>query len=321
MDFYEPQPEPVAEQAGSGSATQSKDGTVTDANNQKTEETVQQLEAQVDKAYTAVETQVAGLWKNASSQASELQEKYKLEEHRKQLVERLNSTATTINQKAHLKENLQQIEDQLKSLSLKIPKDIDLKSLQEQANNALDTLDSKLEIVEREAGKYVSLFASFFSGIVSVGVDNVKEPVVGKSDSNEEPETLFSTRNVQSYGTSRYDADLLKLHTTATYFTEGTTTDGFKVESKTEEISNLLSKYPDTLEKLMNKLVPVEVSYETFWNRYFTADGALKESESKRKELLEKKKSTEGSDDEDDEEEFTWDDDEDEDEDEVVAKD
>ena len=65
--------------------------------------------------------------------------------------------------------------------------------------------------------------------------------------------------------------------------------ESFNADNKTKEISGLLEKYPNTLTKTMNDLVPLKISYNLFWYRYFKNDDKLKEQEKKRKELLERK--------------------------------
>mmetsp|Transcript_8342 Transcript_8342/g.8269 ORF Transcript_8342/g.8269 Transcript_8342/m.8269 type:complete len:346 (-) Transcript_8342:55-1092(-) len=279
-------------------------------NDNKTEEAVHKLEDEIDQAYTAVETRFAGLWSSASKNANELQEKYKLEEHKNQLLEQLSSAKTNINNKAKVTENLGQIEEQLKALSGHIP-DVDLKNLQQHASSTLDTLDSTLEQVEKQAGKYVTQLTSFFSGMVSVNP--------GLQQQDESSETLFKTplATKENYGTSRYDNDLYNLHTTASIYTSDESDNKeevkkFNADAKTNEISKLLKEYPNTLTKLMNDLVPVKISYELFWYRYFKAEEKLKESEQKRKELLKKKETKDANENEDDGEEFNWDDDDEE---------
>ena len=279
------------------------------ANNNKTEDAVHKLEDEIDQAYTAVETRFAGLWSSASKNANELQEKYKLEEHKKQLLEQLSSAKENINNKAKVTENLGQIEEQLKALSGHMP-DVDLKNLQQHATNTLDTLDSTLELVEKQAGKYVTQLTSFFSGMVAVNPDDLQ--------AEGSRETIFKTplNSKENYGTSRYENDLYNLHTTASIYTSDEADSeqeikNFSADAKTDEISKLLEDYPNTLTKLMNDLVPVKVSYELFWYRYFKAEAKLKESEKKRKELLKKKENKEANDNGEDDEEFTWDDDDD----------
>lgn len=166
--------------------------------------------------------------------------------------------------------------------------EVDLKNLQQHASNTLDSLDSTLELVEKQAGKYVTQLTSFFSGMVSVNPGDLQP--------DESTETLFKTplNPKENYGTSRYDNDLYNLHTTASIYTSDEADSEeeikkFNADAKTAEISKLLKDYPNTLTKLMNDLVPVKISYELFWYRYFKAEAKLKESEKKRKELLKRK--------------------------------
>ncbi|KAK6201478.1 uncharacterized protein RJT21DRAFT_35439 [Scheffersomyces amazonensis] len=281
----------------------------------KTEEAVEKLESEIDKAYTAVEAKFQDLWSNATKNASGLQDKYKLDERRDQLLGQLNVARENLannNNIVAVRDNLKHIEDQLKKVQLPDVK-IDLKNLQDQANTALDSLDATLEQVEKQAGKYVSSFTSFLTSMVSVEA----EP-----NGNEEKETLFSSSNPisshESYGSTRYDNDLFKLHTSESAYISSdldikSEVEAFNADSKTDEISKLLEKYPNTLTKTMNDLVPVKISYNLFWYRYFKNDQKLRDSEQKRKQLLldGKSGSTESKGDEEDED-FTWDDDEEE---------
>ncbi|KAK6462303.1 hypothetical protein DFJ63DRAFT_313444 [Scheffersomyces coipomensis] len=280
----------------------------------KTEETVEKLESEIDKAYTAVEARFQDLWANAAKNASGLQDKYHLDERKNQLLEQLNAAKEGLvsnNNVLAVRENLKVVEDQLKKVNL--PEvNIDLKNLQTQANTALDTLDSTLEQVEKSAGKYVSSFTSFFSSLVSVEPED--------DGSNDNKDISFSSANPisshESYGTSRYDNDLFKLHTVESYYLSEdldvkSEVDSFNADSKTDEISKLLSQYPNTLTKTMNDLVPVKIAYNLFWYRYFKNDAKLRDSEQKRKELLQKKTSSVGNKGDEDED-FTWDDEEEE---------
>jgi hypothetical protein len=45
--------------------------------------------------------------------------------------------------------------------------------------------------------------------------------------------------------------------------------ESFDISEKTEEIVALLDKHPDTLKARFDELVPLQVSYEDFWERYF----------------------------------------------------
>lgn len=283
----------------------------TNEQNQKTEEAVERLESEINKTYDLVEKQFATLWSNALKNAQGLQEQIKLEERKNEIITQLNSVRDRVGNNETIQGNVAKIEAQLSELAESIKNldgKINFQTISTQANSALDTLDSKLEIVEQQAGKYVSQFTSFFSNMISIDAG-------GQADAEPEQtqkETLFSNEN---YGTSRYETELFKLHTTESFYV-GTEEDKeekeFNADSKTAEIAELLKKYPETLQKLMNDLVPVKVSYNAFWFRYFKAENELKLSDQKRKQLLDKQTaSTAETTESGDEEEFTWDDEDD----------
>ncbi|CAH6720222.1 protein Dos2p [[Candida] jaroonii] len=294
MDFIDPVVQPKAD---------------TTADN--TPQAVNQLENEIDKAYTTVEKKFADLWTSVGKNTEELQQKYHLEEHKNELLKQLNDARANIEDKTKAKEHLAEFEAKIKSLSEQIPvkaldlKSIDLKALGTQANGYLDTLDSKLEVVEQQAGKYVSQFTSFLSGIVSVNQD-------ATPPEKEDKEVLFTTKlgSNPNYGTSRYDSDLFKLHTTPElYLDEKLDGDlkSFDVDSKTKDISDLVARYDNTLHKLMNELVPVKIAYNVFWYRYFKLEDNLKKQDEQRKKLLETKETKKAE-----EDDFNWDDDDDE---------
>lgn len=283
----------------------------------KTEETIEKLESEIDKAYGLVEHKFQELWENASKGA----EKYNLDEYKQSFIKQLNTTKQSLNEKSselHVQERLKSIEDQLKKIKLQ--------DISTQANSALDVLDSKLEVVEREAGKYFGNFTSFLSNIVSIspGDDNTNNHTNQKTK-----ELLFnsSLNQFNNYGTTRYDTDLLKLHTSEEFYLSNELDNEneikhFNADEKTKEISDLLEKYSTTLTKTMNELVPVKIAYNLFWYRYFKQENKLKEHEKKRKELLQKKEGSKHNHvaaDGDDEEDFTWDDDEEEEEEEPIG--
>ncbi|KAK6063161.1 BSD domain-containing protein [Seiridium cupressi] len=109
--------------------------------------------------------------------------------------------------------------------------------------------------------------------------------------------------------TSRYDAQLHVIHTTADSFTKDPAgsefavwVKEFDVEKKTDDISADLAKYPE-LRTTMEKLVPATVPYADFWKRYYFLRHSVEAAEERRKELL---KAAEA------EEEVGWDEDSDE---------
>ncbi|CCE85419.1 Piso0_005015 [Millerozyma farinosa CBS 7064] len=266
----------------------------------KVDEAATKLEDEIDKTYEQIEGKITDLWKNASANAGALQEKYKLNKQRQHLMESLDAAKANINNGANWKEQLGHIENEIHDLNTK-------------ANTMLDSLDEKLEVVEKQAGKYVNQFTSFLSGIVSVSPDNQAPSSADRGDS----ETIFAVplNAAEKYGTSRFENELYKLHTSPGVFTDEKRDDSKELEEfnpdlKTDEISSLLSKYSDTLEKLMNNLVPVKVSYKTFWFRYFKKEKELKDAENKRKKLLSVKNKDPQDDSESENDKFDWDDDE-----------
>lgn len=225
-----------------------------------------------------------------------------------------------------LQSNVTFAENKLKELADRV-KSTDVSStfdaVSTRANKALDSLDSQLEIVEQQASKFVSLLTSFFSSMVVVKEE--PKPAVEQKDADRS----FSSILTSAYGNTRYDNDLHKLHTTEKFYLESNANEetqiaAFDVSSKTTEISALLEKYPDTLQQLMNKLVPVKIPYDVFWYRYFEQEQQLKQQEESRKKLLKKPTETPSSevqagildgkagddDDEEDDDDFAWDDDE-----------
>lgn len=92
--------------------------------------------------------------------------------------------------------------------------------------------------------------------------------------------------------TSRYDAQLHVIHTTAESFTKDSASNEFTVwakdfdlDGKTEDISADLAKYPE-LRTTMEKLVPGTVPYADFWKRYYFLRHSVEAAEERRRELL-----------------------------------
>ncbi|KAI5962296.1 uncharacterized protein KGF55_003372 [Candida pseudojiufengensis] len=280
--------EPIAEASAATPVTKTESDL-----NAKTEQTMENLENEIDKAYTIVESKFQQLWKDNSH----LLNKETVDEQRQKFVKQLNTMKENLGHNKNIQlvtENFNTFENQLKELNLE--EKLHIKDISTKANQALDVLDSKLESVEKEASKYVNSFTSFFSQIISI---------TPEQDQPKEKEVLFnsSLNQYANYGTSRYENDLLKLHTDKNYYiTKEEPDEPFNVDEKTKEIESLLKKYPTTLTELMNEIVPVEVSYNQFWYLYFKNESELQKLDKQRKELHSKKE----------DEEFDWDDDDDE---------
>jgi hypothetical protein len=92
--------------------------------------------------------------------------------------------------------------------------------------------------------------------------------------------------------TSRYDAQLHVIHTTEKSFTDDPVSDeftawakDFNAESKTDNISSDLAKYPE-LRASMEKIVPDKVPYADFWKRYYFLRHSIETAEARRRDLL-----------------------------------
>ncbi|PYI12737.1 BSD-domain-containing protein [Aspergillus sclerotiicarbonarius CBS 121057] len=110
---------------------------------------------------------------------------------------------------------------------------------------------------------------------------------------------------------TRFEAQLHVIHSNLESFSKDPVSDewaafkqSFNVDDKTDAIAADLEKYPE-LRSAMEKLVPEQVEYATFWSRYYFLRLVIETEEQKRKELL--KDVNVG------EEEVKWDDDSDDD--------
>lgn len=110
-------------------------------------------------------------------------------------------------------------------------------------------------------------------------------------------EVLFETQEPGTgkkvFHSTRLDAQLHAIHTTATSFTADpqqgdewdTWSNDFDVEKKTNDIAKDLERYEE-LRRAMEKLVPEKVEYATFWKRYYFLRKAVEEEEKRRREVL-----------------------------------
>ncbi|OOF98936.1 hypothetical protein ASPCADRAFT_204634 [Aspergillus carbonarius ITEM 5010] len=108
---------------------------------------------------------------------------------------------------------------------------------------------------------------------------------------------------------TRFEAQLHVIHSNLESFSKDPVSDEwaafkqtFNVDDKTGSIAADLEKYPE-LRSAMEKLVPEQVEYATFWSRYYFLRLVIETEEQKRKELLKDVNV--------DEEEVKWDDDSD----------
>lgn len=288
-----------------------------------------EAQTQSDDLIKSLENKVSSFWAMASQHKPNGQGEglESLSELKQDILTQISSAKESLAKNETLQSNVIFAENKLKEMAERVKTTdvgIDFNSVSSQANKALDTLDSKLEIVEQQATKFVSLLTSFFSSMVLVSPPK-EEP--------KEADRSFSSVLAASYGNSRYESDLQKLHTTDSFYLSDELDNeselaSFDAQSKSDEINDLIEKYPHTLKPLMNKLMPEQISYSTFWYRYFKREQQLKQQEESRKKLLSTPKKTlrklldgsnklaetekAGNDDNEDDDDFTWDDEEDE---------
>lgn len=122
--------------------------------------------------------------------------------------------------------------------------------------------------------------------------------VTAPEDERQPGQLLFESKDISTgkrvIHTSRFDAQLHVIHTTATSFTQDPSGAGsqwsdfsqaFDIDQKTTDIAKDLDKYKE-LRDSMEKLVPEQVEYKDFWTRYYFLRHVVEVQEEKRKELL-----------------------------------
>ncbi|KAI7486745.1 BSD-domain-containing protein [Hortaea werneckii] len=106
-------------------------------------------------------------------------------------------------------------------------------------------------------------------------------------------ETTESGTGKKVFHTTRLDAQLHAIHTTASSFTQDPSqgaewddwTKNFDIDKQTDAIAQDLEKYEE-LRRAMEKLVPEKVEYKLFWTRYYFLRKAVEADERRRKEVL-----------------------------------
>ncbi|KAI9278527.1 hypothetical protein BDA99DRAFT_492424 [Phascolomyces articulosus] len=184
--------------------------------------------------------------------------------------------------------------------SVRLPENIDINQL-------------KTEMAQgtRFAEQYLSKFGTEVVDVLSKTItvlepDNSDEGEQGGRTSGESARRIFATRKDSLLAKMRANPDTYlqdpvkdlagddkKLKVLETFNA------GFSIDSYTEEISRLLDEYPE-MREMMNDLVPVQVNYTSFWQRYFYHVWSIEQDEQKRQLIVK------GVDDDDDAD-FKWD--------------
>lgn len=172
---------------------------------------------------------------------------------------------------------------------------------------ALDDTDTFLERFKSEAAKRLKevqkaedaadeALLRFGTNIRNFLRDAVA--VTAPEDARQPGEIIFESKDSNTgkrvIHTSRFDAQLHVIHTGSTSFTLDPTGSGnqwedfkqaFDIDKMTTRIAEDLDKYNE-LRASMEKLVPEEVDYKSFWTRYYFLRHVVDVQEEKRKELL-----------------------------------
>ncbi|KAM9918890.1 hypothetical protein OXX59_008336 [Metschnikowia pulcherrima] len=241
---------------------------------------VSRIENEIDEVYTSIEAKFTKFWRSTSRNVLATQSgSSQPAQAGPELSPQMQKTDSPLNDESEAERvNCNTSEDAFNAPPL------DLASLSIQANRALDDLDSRLEYVERSAGKLVNSITTYFSG------GPTPDSAAGSSSTTRDIPSI-STIPGEAYGSTRYDMELFKLHTTPGMYLSADADQvlelsNFVVDDKTQEIEILLKRYSETLEIVMNALVPTKLPYDLFWYRYFKQVSKLRSGEKARKELL-----------------------------------
>lgn len=136
---------------------------------------------------------------------------------------------------------------------------------------------------------------NFLKDTISV---TAPEPSLTPNSSKILFESKDATTGKRVIHTSRFEAQLHVIHTTASSFTQDpdaseqeweTFKKSFDIEKETDVIARDLEKYTE-LRSAMENYVPEQVEYKDFWTRYYFLRYVVEMQDEKRKELLKGKK-------------------------------
>jgi hypothetical protein len=208
-------------------------------------------------------------------------------------------------------------------------------SLRLTATSKLKDLQRAEDAADEALLKFGTNVRDFLRDAVVISAPTAADASKPKGTDAAGNEVLFETTEQGTgrkvFHTTRLDAQLHAVHTTASSFTQDPQGEQwaewektFDVDKQTEAIAQDLDKFED-LRRAMEKLVPEKVEYRPFWVRYYFIRKAIDEEEKKRKEILKgtfrQKPLNDGTSlthpadaAADNEEDVAWDDDEDEEE-------
>ncbi|KAF2482314.1 hypothetical protein BDY17DRAFT_324605 [Neohortaea acidophila] len=202
-----------------------------------------------------------------------------------------STTATSTGAATAEAEALQDPEQRAESLPADIVKEAGslVASLRSTAASRLKDLQRAEDAADEALLKFGTNVRNFLRDAVVISAP--------EDDEAAEREVIFETKEPGTgkkvFHSTRLDAQLHAIHTTFTSFTrnpaEGEKWEEwereFDIESKTGDVAADLERYEE-LRRAMEKLVPEEVDYKTFWMRYYFLRKAMEEEERRRREVL-----------------------------------
>lgn len=165
-------------------------------------------------------------------------------------------------------------------------------SLRSTAASRLKELQKAEDAADEALLKFGTNVRNFLRDAVTISA-----PTEDSAVKSEDAELLFETQEPGTgkkiFHSTRLDAQLHAIHTTASSFTDEPAegeqwddwTQTFDIDSKTEDIAKDLERYEE-LRRAMEKLVPEKVEYKAFWMRYYLLRKAIEEEEKRRREVL-----------------------------------
>ncbi|KAK0928897.1 hypothetical protein LTR29_017270 [Friedmanniomyces endolithicus] len=169
-------------------------------------------------------------------------------------------------------------------------------SLRFTAASRLKDLQQAEDAADEALLKFGSNIRNFLRDAVIISAPTDADTSKPKGTDAAGNEVLFETSEPGTgkkvFHSTRLDAQLHAIHTTASSFTEDPQSPqwdawkhDFDIDQKTEDIAHDMDKYEE-LRRAMEKLVPEKVEYRLFWLRYYFLRKAIEEEERRRKEVL-----------------------------------
>lgn len=200
--------------------------------------------------------------------------------------------------KEQSKEEVQEDPSRPESLTADIVKEAGslVASLRLTASSKLKELQRAEDAADEALLKFGTNVRDFLRDAVVISAPTEADAGKPKGTDAAGNEVLFETTEQGTgrkvFHSTRLDAQLHAVHTTAASFTQDPEGEQwvqwkgeFDVDKQTEAVARDLEKFEE-LRRAMEKLVPENVDYRTFWMRYYFIRKAIDEEEKKRKEIL-----------------------------------